>query len=315
MLHMTVEPSLPRPAARPLWRRVFPLVLAVVLVAFALGRVDWPTFVTHVLELDYLSFFGLMGVFVVALLAADTLASVRVYRFIIGRVRFRDLLVVRGLSYLPSLLNHHVGQAWLTYFLSRRYQAPLARVAGATLVIYVTWGGCLLLLAAVALPAAGLPAQWMAAPVGLGIAYLVLLWLKPKRLLGTRLLGPLFEVGVVGHLSAMAFRIPHMVLLFLATWLPFRFFGVQIPFDVALASVPVLMVAVTVPLTPVGLGTRDALAMALFEPYVLAGQTHDARFAAIAAATTSTAVAILVINVLIGLAMMRIGWRAIDKRE
>ena len=286
------------------WRSAAPFVVALALMAYVLARVEWHAFLARLRSVDYPAFVGFMAAFVLALLGADVLATVQVYRRSVGPVRFRDLLVVRGASYLPSLVNHHLGQAWVTYLLSQVYRVPLARVTGATLVVYASWGGCLLLLAVGGLASAGLPLAWTAAPLGLGVCYLVLLAIKPARVAQHRLVAPLFETGVRGHLEAMALRMPHVVVLFLGTWVPFRFFDVAVPFGAALRSVPVIMVAVTLPLTPFGLGTRDALAASFFEQYAVAGN-HEQRLSALAAATTTTALTIVLIDVVLGLLLLR----------
>jgi len=306
----------PRAAAPPLWRRLLPFVLAAALVGWVLSRIDWDTFVKHLAGVSYLGLIGCLTLFVLLLLSADTLASGYVYRRTIKDMSFRQLFVVRGASYLPSLLNHHVGQAWVTYFLSRTHAAPLRSVVGATLVVYMSWGGCLLALSCVVLLARGLAAEWLALPLGAGLAYLVLLAVKPRRLAQSRLLGPLFEAGVTGHLIAMLLRIPHLVVLFLGTWLPFFFFDVNIPLPAALSSVPIIMVAVTLPVTPQGLGTRDALAAELFPPYVApAAAATEQKLAVIAAATTTTLVVIALVEVLLGLLLLRPATRLVRAPE
>jgi uncharacterized membrane protein YbhN (UPF0104 family) len=102
----------------------------------------------------------------------------------------------------------------------------------------------------------------------------------------------------------MVVRLPHLAVLFLGTWLPFWFFDVRVPLGAAITYVPLLMVAVTLPLTPQGLGTRDALAYALFARYA-GGATDAERAAAVVAATASTAVMLLVIEAVLGLALVR----------
>ncbi|WP_234022843.1 lysylphosphatidylglycerol synthase domain-containing protein [Sorangium cellulosum] len=286
-------------------RRALPFVLAAALVAFTLGRLDGSKFLAALARVDAPLFLGFAVLFVLALLAADTFATVLVYRRAVAPVAFRDFLVLRGASYLPSLLNHHVGQAFITVFLSRVHGVPLARVAGATLVVYASWLGCLLALGAVAFPANGASLGWSALLLGIGGLYLALLALRPARLARARLLAPLFEAGVRGHLLALAARLPHLVVLFAGTWLPFWFFGVRIPVGAALTYIPILMVAVTLPLTPQGFGTRDVLAAALFERFA-AGATREERLAAIAASTTAWAVAITLVEAALGLALLRV---------
>ncbi len=75
-------------------------------------------------------------------------------------------------------------------------------MAGATLLVYVSWAGSLLGLACVALLVTGQSLLWIAAVVGAGIGYLALIAARPARLARTRLLGPLFEAGIPGHLHA-----------------------------------------------------------------------------------------------------------------
>ena len=299
-------------ASGPLWRRALPFVLALVLVAFALRKLDFRTFARHLGTVNAPAFLAFEVAFVFALLTADTFATVLVYRRSVAPIRFRDFWILRGASYLPSILNHHVGQAFLTYFVARRYGTPLARVAGATLLVYVSWGGCVLGLGCFALWLNGKPLLWLAAALAAGVLYLVLIAVRPRRLAETKLLAPLFEAGVAGHLVALLSRIPHLVVLFLGTWIPFLFFGVAIPFADAVAYIPVLMVAVTLPITPQGFGTRDLLAGALFARFA-PGDTEEDRITMLAAVTTSWGIAVTLIDMLLGFALMRVAAVELEK--
>lgn len=289
---------------QPLWRQLLPPALALVLIGFVFARLDLGAFLAQLRRVDYPAFLAFATVFVVALLSADTLATVVLYRRSIAALTMRDFWVLRGASYLPSLLNHHVGQVFLTFFLSRAHQVPLARVFGATLLAYASWTGCLLGLAAVAVLVAGLPAAWLLLPLGAGVVYLVVIAWRPAALARTTLLAPLFEAGVGGHLVALIARVPHLVVLFAGTWLPFFFFGVDVPPSAALVKMPQLMVVVTLPLTPQGFGTRDVLAAQLLEPFA-AGATHQERLAAIAAATMAWGIAITLVEAAVGMLLMR----------
>jgi hypothetical protein len=188
---------------------------------------------------------------------------------------------------------------------------PLKRTAGATLLVYVTWGGCLLALGCVALLASGLAAGWLAIPLGSGLAYLALLAVKPAALANNNVLGPLFEVGVRGHITAMVARVPHVFVLFIGTWAPFFFFDVNIPLSKALVYVPIVMLVVSMPVAPLGLGTRDALVAQFFQDNVTGAQTVDERLGVLAAATVAMAVATAIFGALTGLVMMRYALRLI----
>jgi hypothetical protein len=293
------------PAGRlPLWKRVLPFAIALGLLGVVFGRTDLRAARESLGRVNGPAFVGFALVFLLALLAADVFATLIVYRPVLGRIRFRDLFVVRGASYLPSMLNHHVGQAFVTVFLSRSHGVPLSRVAGGTIVVYASWAACLLLLGGGAVIATGSPAAWLALPLGAGLVYLGVLAVRPGRLARIGILSPLFEAGVRGHLVAALSRVPHAAVLFLGTWMSFRFFGVAIPAGAALAYVPILMVVVTLPLTPQGFGTRDLVAATLFLRFV-AGSGEAERRATIAAATASWGVVLTVLEAVMGLLLLR----------
>jgi len=307
-------PPLSAPPQLSLWRRLLPPLLAAALLCFVLWRIDWAAFVGYLARAHYPAFVAFMAAFVLALLSADVLAARYVYRRAVATLSFRELWAARAASYLPSLLNYHLGQAWLTYFLSRGYGVDLRRVTGATLLAYASWGGCILVLGCIAWTAAGRSTGWLALPLGAGLVYLALLALKPAPLGRNRVLGPLFEAGVRGHLVAMALRLPHLVVLFVGTWLPFWFFGVRIPLEVALTYVSILIVALTLPITPSGVGTRDALAAAFFAPYA-AGASAEQQLAAVAASTTCTAAVLVLIEAAVGMVFMRRASRLLRERK
>lgn len=299
--------------APPWWRRAMPFVIAFALVGFTLRRVELGTFMKRVAAVNAPGFLGFSVLFVLALLTADAFATTVVYRRTVAPIRFVDFWILRGASYLPSLLNHHVGQAFLTYYIARGYGVPLARMAGGTLLVYVSWMGCLLGTGCLAMVVAGQPLLRPAIIVAAGLVYLAIIAAKPAFLARVKLLAPLFEAGLVGHLVAVVVRLPHLVVLFAGTWIPFAFFGVDVPFGSALVYVPILMVGVTLPITPQGLGTRDLLAAMFFERFAQ-GATHEERLAAIVASTTSWVVAFTLTEALFGLLLLRKALPALEKR-
>ncbi len=296
-----------------LWKRVLPFGLAAGLLGVVALRTDFVAAKASLARVNVGAFVGFTAVFIAGLLAADALGTLVVYRRVIGPVRFRDLVVVRGASYLPSMLNHHVGQAFITVFLSRSHGVPLARVAGGTLIVYASWAACLLGVGMAAVLASGAPAGWLALPLATGIGYLGVLAARPRRLVEVEVLRPLFEAGVKGHLAAAVARIPHAIVLFLGTWLPMKLFGVDVPLGAALIYVPIVMVAVTLPITPQGFGTRELLATTLFAGYA-AGADAAEREAAVAAATLSWGVVVTGLEAVLGVLLIRRAQRLLGAR-
>jgi hypothetical protein len=300
------EPSA-RTSAVPFWRRALPFAIALLLVGFVLLRLDLAAFVRAVRTTNYLGFLGFTLVFTLALLSTDSLATAHVYRRTVCPVRYREVFVIRGASYLPSMLNHHVGQGWLTYFIAKSYGAPLWRVAGATLLVYATTFGCVFLLGVAALPFNHGRVTWLAPTIGgiaiAGFLYMIVVHLRPAILKRRQATAPLVEVGVRGHLLALVWRVPHIFVLFLGTWLPFRFFGVNVPFVDALAFIPVVMLVTALPITPQGVGTRDVISVQLLASY--AAGSREQQLAAVAAATLSWACALTLVQAIVSPLFMR----------
>lgn len=289
-----------------LWRQLVPFGLALLLLGFLLLRLDVESLGSALANAPIVKLLVFTLVWNLALLAADAWATAWVYRRSVCEVRFWELFVLRGASYLPSLLNHHVGQAWLTYFLARVHKAELWRMAGATFIVYATTFGCLLGIGLMALPFNPESLSWLG-PVAVlvlvaGGLYLAFIGWKPQQLRSWPLLQPAFKLGVRRHLAAVAVRLPHLLVLFVGVWLPLYWFGVEIPLADALVVVPPVVLVSALPVTPQGVGTRDALAVFLFQQFASPGIDAEAQ---IAAATLSWAVALTLVQLVCSPFLMR----------
>lgn len=302
------EATAPAPNVElPLWRRLLPIVVGAALVAYLLSTLDFDAFRRALAKIHYVGYLAFTFFFVIALLTADSFAGAHVFTKTVGKISVRELWVIRGASYLPSLINHHVGQAWLTYYVSRVRGAPVWRVAGATLVIYVTTFGCLFVLAGAGFLVGAARLPWLAPTLGalgvLAAGYALVIWLAPEALAKRRALAAPFELGLSGQVIAMLYRMPHVLVQLLGGWLAFGFFGVDIPFSVALAYLPAVMLVQTLPITPQGVGTRDVVALELFASY--AQGSPDQQRATIAAVTLSWAVGLTLAQLLISPPLLR----------
>lgn len=307
----------PAPGAMPLWRRLLPFVIALALLAMVVWRLDWVAFGRALSSINYLAFLGFTLAFSMALLTTDAFATAHVYRTRICPVRFGEIVIIRGASYLPSLLNHHVGQGWLTYFMAKNYRAPLWRVTGATLLVYATTFACLFLFGATSLPFNHGRVVWLT-PIVLGLAvagvlYLAVIARAPKALKEMQTTAPLVEAGVGGHLVAVAYRLPHVIVLFCGTLAPFWFFGIDVPVQDALAFIPIIMLVSALPITPQGIGTRDVIALQLLSSY--APGPPETQAATLAAATLAWAGALTLVQAAISPWFMRRAQRLLREKE
>jgi hypothetical protein len=217
---------------------------------------------------------ALVAGFVLSCLVADAFAlSVTFRRALPGvRVKPLEVVIIRALAYLPGLLHNGLGQGGVAWLLHRRRGVPLGDAAGA---MVLAMGGNVIMVstcAAAALllgfaPEAGLFRSML---LGLGatlVVYLALIATRPRWLVGRPVLKPLFDAGIGGHLLVAAARLPHFGVQIGFHWLAMRAFGVATPLAQAAMRLPIMFVIGSVPVTPAGLGTAQAAALALFSPF------------------------------------------------
>ena len=298
-------------AAPPLWRRLLPWLVAVLLLALALWRVDPGEVARHLGRVSLPAYAAFVGACLAVNLSLDSLASWRVYRLVAPTLRFRDLLVVRGASYLPGTINFHVGQAYLTFLLSRRHGAPVVSVAGATLLSYATFFGGVIAVTAVSLPFSHESAPWITGYVlpllVAGVVYLAVLRLRPGLLAARAFLKPLFDAGPLRHVTLLLWRLPYVVGLVAGLWGAYAFFDVTLPFGPTCVLMPIILLVSALPITPQGLGARELVAIELLAPWA----PEDDGQAAIVAAGAAWTVASMIGQVVVGLAFTPAGTRAL----
>lgn len=295
-------------------KQLLPWLLAFSLVGYLLYTIPkeelWAALQrAHLVYLVVVVIYAILGS-----LVADSWATARVFSWFLTPVGFREMVPVRAASYLMAIVNYHLGQAGLVYFVYRR-SARQVSVASITGLILMMLGTILLLLTllsvvgVVATSAAQIRRYgWVPALVGAGaLLYFVVLILKPRWLARRRLLAPLFDAGVLGHLKATAVRIPHVAVVVTSHLLAMRCFDVLVPPSIGLVYVSLLLLLASVPITPMGLGTMQLAAVHLFAAY--APGSAAARRASVLGYSLSLASLAMVTQATLGLLCLR---RVID---
>lgn len=245
---------------------------------------------------------------IAVVLLADSWAATVALRRSGGSLPYWRVVAMRGATYLFQLVHVLAGQGSFGWFLARAGRGAWG-AGGVVVLLLATQLLALALVGVLGLLAA--PA-WLRGPalpaVGLVVAgmavYLALLRARPRWLATLQLAQPLFAAGVRGHLAAVAARLPHVVLLVLVHWGAFRLWGIRIPFLVAAGYIPLMLLVTALPITPAGLGTVQALQMALFGSYA-PGASSGARSAAVVAFSLAHLALALLVQAVIGLACLR----------
>jgi hypothetical protein len=248
--------------------------------------------------------------------AADTFAMSAVFRRFGCRVPYKDLYLVRASTYLLAVVNYHVGQAAIVGYLYRVRRVPLMRASGWILfIIGINVGTLFLLASAGATRVTGELKMMRFIPLvcGVGVVvYAALLTIKPRILAERRILAPLFEMGIPGHIYGVLVRLPHVGVLLLWHFVSLRMFGVQVTPGAALLYLPAYFAVSSLPINVNGLGVAQLVAVFFFAPYAIvpAGTTDPhaalaAQKAAVMAYSLATSGISIVLQLALGLVCLR----------
>ncbi len=245
---------------------------------------------------------------VLAVYLADSFAIVKTFGWFVARLGYREVLIVRGATYLLALVNYAVGQGAIIYFVNRTRKVPILRGTAAVLLIMGINVLMLLVLATIGLVTAsevssGVRLVLLVAYLGL-VVYIVLVALRPRWLVARPILDVLLTAGLKGHLRAMLVRLPHICTLLVLSWVSMAGFGVIIPVTKAVLCLPIVYFVTVLPISVQGLGTTQAMMILFFAEYA-PGATAGAREAVVLAASLLTQVVANVIQIGIGLVCMR----------
>ncbi len=143
---------------------------------------------------------------------ADAFAMWKTFSWFLAKLPFRDVLIVRGATYLLAAINYSVGQGAIVYFVHRARGVPVRRgvatvlfIMGTNVLVLLTLvtGGLLLgfhrppgLLPVVAVAWAGL------------VVYAIAVALRPRWLASRAIFDVLLSAGLGGHLKAMVDGFP-----------------------------------------------------------------------------------------------------------
>ena len=246
-------------------------------------------------------------VLVMAVYLADSFAIWKTFGWFAARLSFREVLVVRGATYVLALVNYVVGQGAIVYFVKRSRGVPVVRSSSTVLLIMGIHILILLLLTTLGLfLAPDLPGSLRTVVLLAHLAllvYIVLLVIRPRFLVSRPILDVLFSAGLSGHLRAIGVRLPHTLSLVFFTYMSLRAFKVDVPFTQAVLYLPVVYFIAVLPISAMGLGTTQAAMIHFFAAYA-PGTLEQQRQTVFASSLAAQAIA-LVVQVGIALVCMR----------
>ncbi|HJX64441.1 MAG TPA: lysylphosphatidylglycerol synthase domain-containing protein [Polyangia bacterium] len=289
--------------------RILPWAVTLVLLFYVFRMISFRDMGKALVEAPYWTVPAFI-VLVLGVYLGDCFAIWKTFGWFVAKLSFREVLVVRGATYLLALVNYTVGQGAIVYFVNRSRGIPLLRGTAAVLLIMGTNILLLLIFASIGLVVApdmpaGLRNIVFGAYAALAV-YLVLLVLRPRWLTSRPIFDVLFAAGVAGHLRTVLVRVPHLGILMMFTYTSLRAFGVQVPVSHAILYLPMIYFIGVLPIAVMGLGTTQFMMILLLSRYV-PGAAHDPAkaAAAITAASLGGQAVALAIQATLGIFCMR----------
>src|SRR5215470_7684546 len=176
------EPSVPDPPSledvsrrRTAWARGVPVALTVVIFFLIFWRIPFGAFWQALSRAQLVPFLALMGLFSLCFFLLDTFVLSKLIRWFHGPLSYRELLPVRAVTYLVSIINTQLAQAALALYIHRRFRTPLAQITSTVALLILLETTNLVLFAtlgALALPG-GAPPILLVLPLVLGLVWLL----------------------------------------------------------------------------------------------------------------------------------------------
>jgi len=135
----------PGRARTPLWQKALPWLITLICFAYLFNKVggaaqrEQMTLFAYLARVfshvDWGRWILLMIPYSVFFFLIDTLVVWRVVNWFNTRVRYRDMLPIRGSSYILSIVNEQVGKGAMGLYLNRRYGVPGWEVGSSMLFV------------------------------------------------------------------------------------------------------------------------------------------------------------------------------------
>jgi len=217
-----------------------------------------------------------------------------VTRYVIARftkrVPLKDVLIARGVTYLIMVISYPASQAAFAYYFKRRFRIPIFEILSTFLFIMFIDLWWIVTLAFIGsffqeYTIGGIDLSRTVFHTVLvvygGYAVWIAFWRRwpDKRLWRSitprfiekqrkRKVFHLFEnAHIVDYLKVAVMRIPIHVTIIISMYVVIRTFNCTIPFTQILCNVPLVFLVGTLPITPGGLGTTNALMVELLKQH------------------------------------------------
>ena len=193
------------------------------------------------------------------------------------KVTFSETILMRGATYLLMLINYNLGQGGMAFYLKRTHKAPVFKSLGTIFFLTCIDLGLILTFGMVAVLRENIVYREISMRHSLTSVTLVFYFCFVLIALAPRLRFPPFhwlskkhllvafqESRLIDYARVIGLRLPVIVIILLANYFLFQSFRSHLPMTDIMAYSPIIAVVGTLPITPSGIGTTQALAIEFF---------------------------------------------------
>jgi len=258
------------------WSRLIPILLTMVIFGVIFWRIPFAAFWTAVSKARLLPFFALMGSFSLCFFLVDCLVLTTLIRWFHGPIQYRELLPVRAVTYLVSIINTQLAQAALALYINRRFRTPLGEISSTVMLLILLEATNLIFFAtlgSLAFPG-GTPFAFLVLPLVLGLSWLFVIRTARggmgalgRKVGGNVVLSTFRRVNARQCLIVVGLRGSLFFLSLLVHSQALTFFGLDIPLRPLLTFLPIVYLVAALPITVAHLGTSQAAWIFFFGNY------------------------------------------------
>jgi hypothetical protein len=261
---------------RHLWARLIAVALTLAIFFLIFWRIPFEEFWQALSAARLIPFLAFVGTFSLSYILLDTFVLSKAIRWFHGPLPYRELLPVRAVTYLVSIVNTQLAQGALVLYIHRRFRTPLGQITSTVVLLVLLETTNLILFAtagAIAFPG-GTPPALLVLPGALALLWVIVFSLARGKLglLGRKLqnnvLLSTFRLAGLRHCAALlGLKASVLFLAVLVHSQALGFFGIEIPFLRLLAFLPVVFLVAALPITVAHLGTSQAAWIFFFSGY------------------------------------------------
>ncbi len=260
-------------------KKVFPWTAAALFLIYLFHSIDFTAFIEALLHINLMIYLPWLFLFGISAFLTDAQnLKVLLAKFDYD-VSYKKLLYIRGVSYLAMVVNFTLGIGSISLCLKRYAGIPLLRSASILLVYNSATQNCLAFIAAAGClffaDSSTIPDKIFVlclSILSISVIIIVTLKLLPER--GRLLKFKQFEIVKVfyelpwkSYIVITFWRGCYYLTFLVFFYYAVRAFNMQIPIGALVVYVPMILLIISLPVTPFGLGTSQAAMILFFNGY------------------------------------------------